>query len=139
MIWQKDAWKTKFNISIILVERGAEMNLQTKIQLNDGFEMPLVGFGTIRVPDEAIETAIDNLVEKASQDLLATLTAKLEECKAMEGNYTSEEFAELKAIIAETGADGAKDMGKVMGVATKKLAGLAEGRLISSKVKELLG
>ena len=34
------------------------MNLQTKIQLNDGFEMPLVGFGTIRVPDEAIETAI---------------------------------------------------------------------------------
>ena len=33
----------------------------------------------------------------------------------------------------------AKDMGKVMGVATKKLAGLAEGRAISAKVKELLG
>lgn len=47
--------------------------------------------------------------------------------------------AELKAIIAETGAAGPKDMGKVMGVATKRLAGRAEGRLISSKVKELLG
>lgn len=47
--------------------------------------------------------------------------------------------AALKEIIAETGATSAKDMGKVMGVATKKLAGQAEGRAISAKVKELLG
>lgn len=45
---------------------------------------------------------------------------------------------ELKAIIAETGAEGAKDMGKVMGVATKKLAGKAEGKAISAMVKQLL-
>lgn len=45
----------------------------------------------------------------------------------------------LKAIIAEVGAKDGKDMGKVMGVASKKLAGLAEGRAISAKVKELLG
>jgi Uncharacterized conserved protein len=44
----------------------------------------------------------------------------------------------IKAIIAETGATSAKDMGKVMGVASKKLAGLAEGRAISTLVKELL-
>ena len=43
--------------------------------------------------------------------------------------------AELKAIIAETGATGPKEMG----VATKRLAGRAEGKLISAKVKELLG
>ncbi len=47
--------------------------------------------------------------------------------------------AELKAIIAETGATGPKEMGKVMGVATNRLAGRAEGKLISAKVKELLG
>ena len=47
--------------------------------------------------------------------------------------------AALKEIIAETGATSGKDMGKVMGVASKKLAGLAEGRAISAKVKELLG
>ncbi|MBP1614532.1 MAG: glutamyl-tRNA amidotransferase [Bacteroidetes bacterium] len=47
--------------------------------------------------------------------------------------------AALKEIIAETGAKDAKDMGKVMGIASKKLAGLAEGRAISAKVKELLG
>jgi hypothetical protein len=46
--------------------------------------------------------------------------------------------AALKQIIAEVGAEGPKDMGKVMGVASKKLAGLAEGRVISAKVKELL-
>lgn len=46
---------------------------------------------------------------------------------------------EVKAIIAETGAEGPKDMGKVMGVATKKLAGRAEGKAISAMVKQLLG
>lgn len=45
----------------------------------------------------------------------------------------------LKKIIAEVGASGAKDMGKVMGAATKLLAGKAEGKAISAKVKELLG
>lgn len=44
----------------------------------------------------------------------------------------------LQTIIAEVGAAGPKDMGKVMGVATKLLAGKAEGRAISAKVKELL-
>ena len=44
----------------------------------------------------------------------------------------------LQAIIAQVGAAGPQDMGKVMGMATKQLAGKAEGRLISQKVKELL-
>lgn len=46
--------------------------------------------------------------------------------------------AELLKIIAEVGASQPSDMGKVMGVATKRLAGLAEGRLISTLVKKLL-
>ncbi|MBO7427198.1 MAG: GatB/YqeY domain-containing protein [Paludibacteraceae bacterium] len=46
--------------------------------------------------------------------------------------------AAVKAIIAEVGATSAKEMGKVMGVASKKLAGKAEGRAISEKVKSLL-
>ena len=50
----------------------------------------------------------------------------------------SEVEEQLKAIIAEVGATNPSDMGKVMGVATKKLAGLAEGRLISTLVKKLL-
>ncbi|HEX8041825.1 MAG TPA: GatB/YqeY domain-containing protein [Chryseosolibacter sp.] len=44
----------------------------------------------------------------------------------------------VQAIIKELGAAGPQDMGKVMGVATKKLAGQADGRMISELVKKLL-
>ena len=46
--------------------------------------------------------------------------------------------AALSEIIARTGAAGPQDMGKVMGVATKQLAGKAEGKVISALVKKLL-
>ncbi len=68
---------------------------------------------------------------------------ELAEASAMEV-YLPKQLSEaeveeqLKAIIAEVGATKPSDMGKVMGVATKKLAGLAEGRLISTLVKKLL-
>ncbi len=70
--------------------------------------------------------------------------AELAQVKVIESylpkQLRSEELeAALKEIIAEVGATDAKDMGKVMGVASKKLAGIAEGRAISAKVKELLG
>ncbi|MBR6538902.1 MAG: GatB/YqeY domain-containing protein [Bacteroides sp.] len=69
--------------------------------------------------------------------------AELAQVRVMEAYLPKQMSAEeleaaLKAIIAEVGAAGPSDMGKVMGVATKKLAGLAEGRAISAKVKELL-
>ena len=57
----------------------------------------------------------------------------------MPKQLTDEELTEaLLAIIARVGATSPKDMGKVMGVASKELAGKAEGRAISQKVKELL-
>ena len=52
---------------------------------------------------------------------------------------TEEELEEaLKAIIARVGATSPQQMGMVMGAATKELAGRAEGKAISAKVKELL-
>lgn len=47
--------------------------------------------------------------------------------------------AEIHAIIAETGAASPKDLGKVMGLASKRLAGQAEGKAISEIAKRLLG
>ena len=53
---------------------------------------------------------------------------------------TEEELvAEVKAIIVETGASSAKEMGRVMGVASKRLAGRVDGKVLSAKVRELLG
>ena len=68
---------------------------------------------------------------------------ELAEVAAMEGYLPKqlsedEVRAELEKIMAEVGATQPSDMGKVMGVATKRLAGLAEGRLISTLVKEML-
>jgi uncharacterized protein YqeY len=59
--------------------------------------------------------------------------------KYLPKQMSDEELTEaLKNIIAEVGASTPQEMGKVMGVATKKLAGMADGKAISAKVRELL-
>ena len=84
--------------------------------------------------------AADIYVQQGRQDLA---DEELAQVRVME-NYLPKQLSAdelekaLKEIIAEVGATSVKDMGKVMGVATKKLAGVAEGRAISAKVKELL-
>ena len=79
-------------------------------------------------------------VQQGRQDLA---DVELEQVKVIEKylpqQMSAEELEkELKAIIAQVGAAGPKDMGKVMGVASKALAGRAEGRMISETVKRLL-
>ena len=60
--------------------------------------------------------------------------------KYLPAKMSTEELTEsLRGIIARTGATSLSDLGKVMGIATKELAGKAEGREISAKVRELLG
>lgn len=68
---------------------------------------------------------------------------ELAQCKIIEqylpAMLSEEELVSaLEQIIAQVGAQGPQDMGKVMGVATKQLAGRAEGKAISTKVRELL-
>lgn len=74
------------------------------------------------------------------EDLYAVEMAELEIINEfLPQQFTEEELeAALKEIIAEVGAEGPKDMGKVMGAATKALAGKADGKMISQKVKALL-
>ena len=75
------------------------------------------------------------------EDLASVELAELEIINEFLPKQLSEgelEF-ELKRIMAEVGAEGPKDMGKVMGAATKQLAGKADGKTISQKVKSLLG
>ena len=52
---------------------------------------------------------------------------------------TSELEGIIQQIISQTGAESMKDMGKVMGMASKQLAGKADGKTISTIVKQLLG
>ena len=74
------------------------------------------------------ELADNELAEAAVMEKYLPQQLSVEEVKA-----------KVRDIIAETGATSLKDMGRVMGVANKALAGLSDGRTISSAVKELLG
>ena len=103
------------------------------------------------VTDQDIVKIIQKLVkqrkESAQQytdagreELAANELAEAAEMEVYLPKQLSEEEirAELTKIIAEVGASQPSDMGKVMGVATKRLAGFAEGRVISTLVKQLL-
>ena len=106
---------------------------------------------TGEVDDTAIVKIIQKLVKQRKESAQQYNDAgrpelaenELAEAAAMEV-YLPKQLSEaeveeqLKSIIAEVGATKPSDMGKVMGVATKRLAGLAEGRLISTLVKQLL-
>lgn len=84
--------------------------------------------------------SIDIFHQQNRQDL----AVKEEEELAVIEKFLPQQMSEdeirtaLQAIIASTGAASPADMGKVMGVATKQLAGKADGKVISALVKELL-
>lgn len=79
-------------------------------------------------------------VQQNRQDLADAELAQVSVIEAyLPKPMTEEEIeAAVKEIIAQTGAAGMKDMGKVMGVASKQMAGKADGRIISGIVKKLL-
>ena len=107
--------------------------------------------GSESVADDALVKIIQKLVKQRKETAVIYKEQnrpELAEKELMETSYmevylpkqlSEEELtAEIKKIIAEVGATSAKEMGKVMGVASKALAGKADGRAISTIVKSLL-
>ena len=82
----------------------------------------------------------DTYVQQSRQDLADEEMAQVKVIEEYLPKPLTEAKIEaaVKAIIAETGAQGMKDMGKVMGVASKQMAGKADGKTISAIVKRLL-
>lgn len=78
--------------------------------------------------------------QQGREDLAAVEKVELDIIEEYLPKQLSEEElkAELEKIIASTGATSPKEMGKVMGAATKALAGKADGKAISTMVKQLL-
>lgn len=79
-------------------------------------------------------------IQQGRQDLADTELAQVKVIdEYLPQPLTEEEIeAQLKQIIQETGATSIKEMGKVMGVASKQMAGKADGAVISALVKKLL-
>lgn len=102
--------------------------------------------------DEAGEIKLVQKLVKQRKDSLAVfeqqgredLAAKEREEIAVIEKFLPQQMSEaeltdfINAIIAKTGASSMKDMGKVMGMATKQLAGRADGKTVSTLVKKLL-
>lgn len=84
--------------------------------------------------------SLDIFVQQNREDLAAKEREELAIIeKFLPQQMSAEELsAELKAIITQVGASSPADMGKVMGVASKQLAGKADGKMISETVKQLL-
>lgn len=86
------------------------------------------------------EESADTYAKAKRQDLADAELAQVAVIKEyLPKPFTEEEItAQVKDIIAQTGAQGMKDMGKVMGQATKQMAGKADGKVISTIVRQLL-
>lgn len=84
--------------------------------------------------------SLDIYTKQGREDLAAVEQSEINVIEKYLPEPMSEADVEkaVQGIITETGATSMKDMGKVMGMATKKLAGQADGRVISTIVKKLL-
>lgn len=84
--------------------------------------------------------SIEVFEQQGRDDLAATEKSELEVIESFLPKQLSEAEveAEVKKVIEEVSASGPQDMGKVMGAATKKLAGKADGKTISALAKKLL-
>ena len=97
----------------------------------------------VRIIGKLVKQRKESAEIYASQNRQDLADNELAEASAMEV-YLPKQLSEaeveeaLVKIIAQTGASGMSDMGKVMGIATKQLAGQADGKLISTLVKKLL-
>lgn len=97
----------------------------------------------VKIIQKQIKSRNDSAAQYKKADRLDLMEKELEEIAAYEPylpkQLSDDELSEaLKTIIANVGATSAKDMGKVMGMASKELAGRADGKRINECVKTLL-
>lgn len=137
----KAAMRAKDKVALAAIRNMKKLFLEAKTAPGSNDELS----------DEAAQKIVQKLVkqgkdaaavfiEQDRQDLADDELAQVEVLsRYMPKQLTAEELdAAVREIVASVGAEGPKDMGKVMGAASKQLAGKAEGRAISEKVKEVL-
>lgn len=137
----KEAMKARDKVRLEALRNVKKYFLEAKTA--PGAADELTDDAALKIIQKLVKQGKDSATLYTEQGRADLAEAELTQVAAIEvylpKQMTEEELtAALQGIIAETGAAGPKDMGRVMGVATKQLAGRAEGRAISAKVKELL-
>ena len=138
----KNAMKAKDKVKLETLRNIKKVFLEAKTA--PGANDTLTDDAALKIMQKLVKQGKDSATLYNEQGRADLADAELAQVAVIETYLPKQMSAEeleaaLKEIIAEVGATGPKDMGKVRGTATKKLAGLAEGRAISAKVKELLG
>lgn len=138
----KEAMKAKDKVKLETLRNVKKFFLEAKTA--PGANDTLTDDAALKIMQKLVKQGKDSAAVYEQQGRADLAEAELAQVKVIEAylpkQLSAEELeARLKEIIVRTGATSGKDMGKVMGVASKELAGLAEGRAISAKVKELLG
>lgn len=138
----KEAMKAKDKVKLETLRNIKKFFLEAKTA--PGANDTLTDDAALKIMQKLVKQGKDSATLYQEQGRADLAEAELAQVAVIETYLPKQMSAEeletvLKEIIAEVGATGPQDMGKVMGVATKKLAGKAEGRAISAKVKEILG
>lgn len=137
----KEAMKARDKVKLEAL-RGIKKNF-LEAKTAPGADGELTDETAQKIMQKMVKQGKDSATIFTEQNRPELVEEELAQVKVIEAYLPKQISAEeleiaIKSIIAETGANGAKDMGKVMGVATKRLAGLADGRAISALVKQLL-
>ena len=137
----KDAMKAKDKVRLETLRNIKKVFLEAKTA--PGANDTLTDDAALKIMQKLVKQGKDSATLYNEQGRADLAEAELAQVAVIETYLPKQMSAEeLKAalteIIAQVGAAGPQDMGKVMGVATKQLAGRAEGRAISACVKELL-
>ena len=137
----KNAMKAKDKVALETLRNIKKCFLEAKTA--PGANDNLTDADALKIMQKLVKQGKDSAAvytEQGRQDLAEAELAQVAVIERYLPKPMSAEELEtaLKAIIAQVGAAGPKDMGKVMGVASKSLAGKAEGRAISEAVKRLL-
>ena len=137
----KNAMKAKDKVALETLRNVKKFFLEAKTA--PGANDTLTDADALKIMQKLVKQGKDSAaiyVQQGRQDLADVELAQVAVIeKYLPKQMSAEELGvELKASIAQVGDTGPKDMGKVMGIASKALAGKAEGRMISEVVKKLL-
>ena len=137
----KNAMKAKDKVALETLRNVKKCFLEAKTA--PGANDTLTDADALKIMQKLVKQGKDSAGVYAGQGRQDLADAELAQVAVIERYLPKQMSAEelenvLKEIIAEVGAAGPKDIGKVMGVASKRLAGKAEGRAISEAVKRLL-
>ena len=137
----KNAMKAKDKVALETLRNVKKVFLEAKTA--PGANDTLSDADALKILQKLVKQGKDSAAIYTEQGRADLAEGELGQVKVIEAylpkQMSAEELeAELKAIIAQVGATSPKEMGKVMGVASKALAGKAEGRAISEAVKRLL-